>query len=214
MENYKDCCIVTCAFREPYLTHNIRQLKSIDSFMPGLEVLSWRDCLPYSEGVVKENVVARFQQSLYGFKPHAIYEAYKKGYKRVVWLDPSVLPTSSPAILFDTLETIPIIVRTGDHDITSMTSQRVLDWFGINPGLLKGTKHVGGTVYGFNFKYGKASSVFNKWSLAEVSGMFGDQDEFMAGHWADESCMALSMFSHNAPQYYPTGFTYLNQKEL
>lgn len=209
-----DKCIVSVAFRLPYLTHSKTQEECIRYANPEIDLLYFRNDLPTKNGIVTENIVETFQQSLYGFKPHAIQRAIDKGYKKIVWFDPSVLPTVSVNRLFDALDEHPMIVRTGDQQLRGMVNQKALDWFMVKDKELDSLKHVGGTIYAFNFNNFKAMEVFNLWKKAEVNGIFGTQDEFMAGHWADESCMALSMHVCGVRQYYEEKFLYLNQKEL
>lgn len=210
MEKYS--CIVTCAFREPYLLHNKNQRIEIDK--EKIDVISFIDELPYKEGVVKEDIVSRFQKSLYGFKPHAVQEAIDRGYKLVIWFDPSVLPTTSINDLFDELEQTDMLVVKGDRSLSYMSSDKAYEWFGLSKAETVNINHIGGTFYGFNFNNPKTVEVFNLWKRAEEEGIFGNQDEFMAGHWCDESCMALAMYKVGVEQKSSKTFKYLNQKEL
>jgi hypothetical protein len=105
---------VSVAFREPYLTHSKTQEEYIRQTSPEIDMLLFRDRLPYKGGVYEDNIVSRFQESLYGFKPHAIQQAIDLGYKKVIWLDPSVLPIVNMRVLVKSLEVNPIIIRTGE----------------------------------------------------------------------------------------------------
>lgn len=210
MENSK--CIVSCAFREPYITHSLNQVVALNP--SAIPMLYFRDELPYSEGIVKENVVSRFQQSLYGFKPHAIQKAIDAGYKLVIWFDPSVLPTCRIEELFNELKKTDMMVIKGDRSLSYMTNDKAYNWFGLSKGDTVNINHIGGTFYGFNFNNPKTVEVFNLWKEAEESGIFGNQDDFMAGHWCDESCMALAMFKVGVEQKSSRVLTYKNQKEL
>lgn len=207
-------CIVSVAFRQPYLQHSERQEQTIRDMNPFVAYYAYRDCLPMKDRIETKDIVTRFQESLYGFKPHAIQRMREKGFKKVIWFDPSVLPTSRVTVILDSLDKHPVIVRTGDAPIANMTNRKVLDWFGVVPEELRDVKHVGGTIYGFNFENPRAVEVFELWKKAEMEGMFGTQDEFMKGHWSDESCMALSLYKCNVNQVWAEGFNYLNQKEL
>ena len=207
MEN--SSCIVSVAFREPYLTHSKKQ----ESVINGVDYLVLRDELPTKDGVMKEDIVTHFQKSLYGFKPHAIQRAIDLGYKKIVWFDPSVLPVTDVKVLFNSLDTHPMIVVLGDAPVTRMANQKSKDWFGVKDEELDGVKHIGGTIYGFNFNNPKALETFNLWKRAEEEGIFGNQDEFMKGHWADEACMSLAMYKTGVEFYKEESFKYLNQKE-
>lgn len=201
--------IVTCAFREPYKMHHAKQREVVTA-----EYIAFIDELPYSEGVVTEKIVGRFQKSLYGFKPHAIQHAIDLGYKKVLWFDPSILPTTPVSVLFDSLDTHPMLIRSGDTLINKMVNDKAVDYFGFKREDLDNDLHIGGTIYGFNFNDPKTVEVFNLWKQAEVDGIFGTQDDHMNGHWADEACMVLAMKKVGVKQYCEEKFTYLNQKLL
>lgn len=195
--------IVTCAFRQPYLDHNTNQLNTIK----GVPILSFRDCLPYSEGIVRDNVKERFQKSMYGFKPHAIQQALGLGHRLIVWFDPSVFPLEPVENIFRQLEQTDMLIVPGRDHIRSMTSSKAFNHFGVMPDV----NHIGGTIYAFNFNYEKTINAFMYWKQAEMDGIFGTQEEFMKGHWADESCMALAMAKAGIEQQ-RLNFKYDNQK--
>jgi len=204
-------CVVSVAFRTKYVEHSLNQERWIKENHPDLHCIFFRDTLPHKGGIYKENIVDRFQESLYGFKPHAIEYAINEGYREIIWFDPSVLPIDSLDVIFDALKEHPVIVRTGDQKLKGMVNQRALNWFGVKN--IEDVNHVGGTIYAFNFNDAKAINIFYKWKEAEEAGMFGNQDDFMKGHWADEACMALSLHTYYHEQYFPA-FKYLNQKEF
>lgn len=195
--------IVSVAFREPYLTHNTKQIEVLGDY----PMLNFRDALPSKEGVIRKDVVSHFQKSLYGFKPHAIQMARDMGHKKIIWLDPSVLPVSDISVLFNNLD--DILVQTGKNNIRDMANDKAIKYFGRED--LEDVKHVGGTIYGFNFDNPKAVEVFDLWKQAEIDGIFGNQDDFMAGHWADEACLALAMHKVGVKQKF-TKFEFKNQK--
>lgn len=207
-------CIVSVAFRAMYVKHSKRQEEFIRHQNPSLDLIYFRDKLPMKSHIEENDVIGNFQKSLYGFKPHAIQRAIDAGYTKVVWLDPSVLPTCNMNLLIDSLDEHPLIVRTGEHPIAKMANKKALDWFGYSEEQLNGVKHIGGTVYAFNFNDKKVRAAFFLWKEAEEAGIFGDQDAFMKGHWADEACMTLAMYRMGIEQYFEKEFSYLNQKEL
>ena len=203
--------VVSCAFREPYLTHSFNQEKVLLK-SKGVNGAVCKEALPYKEGLVTENIIERFQKSLYGFKPHAIQTILDTGCKQIIWLDPSVLPTTDINLMFDELEKTDMLVQTGTDNINDMANDKSIKWFGLDRDNLKDVRHIGGTVYGFNFDNPKTLATFNLWKRAEEEGIFGNQDEFMAGHWADESCLALAMHVNGIEQKFSKTFKFRNQK--
>jgi len=205
-------CVVSVAFRNPYVLHMDKLLRCLNEDVANVDTIFFRDKLPMKGIVHEDNIVTHFQKSLYGFKPHAIQRAIDRGYKKVIWLDPSVLPTVSMQVLIDALDKHPMINVIGDAPITKMCNSKAKNWFEVNDAELEGVKHLGGTIYGFNFNNSQVRDTFNLWIEAEQAGMFGDQDEFMAGHWADEACMALAMYKNNIKPHAVELFTYYNMK--
>lgn len=108
------CCIVSVAFRERYVQHSYTQENEIMKDYPSVpNTLFFRDRLPAKDCVYDSDIVSHFQKSLYGFKPHAIQRAIDEGYKKIIWFDPSVLPTTSVQILFDALDEHPLMFGYG-----------------------------------------------------------------------------------------------------
>ena len=194
--------IVSCAFREPYVTHSNKQWEALRDY----NKIRFVNELPYSEGIVKTNIIERFQHSLYGFKPHAIQHALDLGEKLIIWFDPSVMPLEDVSTIYEQLKDNDMLIIKGDNNIKDMTSEKALTYFGSAD-----VNHIGGTIYAFNFNSPKTLEAFNYWKQAELDGVFGNQDEFMNGHWADESCMALSMANAGIEQK-QLKFKYRNQK--
>jgi len=155
-----NACVVSVAFREPYLSHSIRQEQTIRDATPFVSYFSYRDVLPMKDRLETKDIVTRFQESLYGFKPHAIQRMRDKGFTKVIWFDPSVLPTVPVTTILNALDHYPVLVRPGENEIVEMTNRKALNWFGVSTDELKGVKHVAGTVYAFNFSNPRAVEVF------------------------------------------------------
>lgn len=205
MGNSNRTCIVSVAFRSPYTEHSNKQWDALRDY----NKIRFVNELPYSEGIVKNNIVERFQKSLYGFKPHAIQHAIDMGYNKIIWFDPSVMPLEDVSTIYEQLEDSDMLIVPGKNHIKDMTNQKAFEYFGDRHNV----NHIGGTIYAFNFNSQKTIDCFNIWKQAENDGIFGNQAEFMAGHWADESCMALSMSCAGIEQK-RLNFKYANQKEL
>lgn len=210
-----ETCVVSVAFRQPYLMHSNRQEHFITVQEMNVDKMYFRDMLPAKGIVHTVDIVTEFQKSLYGFKPHAIQRAIDKGYKKVIWLDPSVLPITNLQVLIDALDKHPIIVRSGEEPLSNMCNQKAKNWFGVTDAYIKDEKTVAGTVYCFNFNNPKAIEVFNLWKKAEEEGIFQNQDAFMKGDcWADEAAFALCLYKIKCQRYWENDFKFLNQKEL
>jgi hypothetical protein len=183
----KDFVFVSVAFGEAYVAQQDRLKESILAIYPDANLLFWRDGLPEKS--------KPFLDSLYGFKVHAIQEAIDKGFKRVLWLDPAMILCRH-------------IDWVGDHMMVAVKdenrlSQYISDWY-LESNLLsrddvKKLHLVGGSLYYFDFNFTTAEYIFTRWKMDEKMGLFGSQTEEatgkLQGHRADESCMALSIYS-------------------
>lgn len=207
-------CIVSVAFRVRYVEHSKRQEGVLLNDEYPKDLLFFRDELPMKNIIYTDDIVGEFQKSLYGFKPHAIQLAIDKGYKKIVWFDPSVLPVSSVKILFDTLDEHPLIFGYNDGLLDKMANKKAKNYFGVTEEECSKLYSTGGTIYGFNFNHPDAVKVFEMWKKAEEDGIFGTQDDFMAGHWADEACISLAAYKCGVERHWIPEFEYLNQKSL
>lgn len=168
-----------------YLDQQDRLKASIKEIYPDAPLFFWRDDYPKNS--------KPFLESLYGFKVHAVQAAREAGHQRIVWFDTGM-------ILHQPLRHMQSIVAVKDDSaMTGVTSNNALSAFNIERESLKGKTLVGGSFYYFDFYYPICNDVFGLWMTCEVNGIFGSQDEEAAGqlqgHRADETCMALSLYS-------------------
>lgn len=185
-------CFVSVGFGEKYIQQQDRLKESILAIYPNANIMFWRDSLPNSSPT--------FAQSLYGFKPHAIEAARKKGFKKILWLDPAIILMKP----IDPILKYPIIAVKDDNKLFDLVSDKCLRAYGLNRTTMKYANWflVGGSLYRFDFNYPATENIFNCWFNAELQGLFGSQRESASeqinGHRNDESCMALALYMNNA----------------
>lgn len=185
MVNMRDVIFLSVAFGERYIEQQVRLDKSIRSIYP--DALHWRltNCYPHGSKTHEE--------SLYGFKVHAIKFGKGIGYRRVIWLDTACV-LQQPIDYWFTLNQ-PVLVARDENKLTHFVSDKALKHFGYDecPDHLH---LVGGSVYVWDFDHPTAERIFNTWATTEAKGLFGAANERLGGHRHDEALLALSMDAH------------------
>jgi hypothetical protein len=136
-------------------------------------------------------------QSLYGFKVHAVSEALKAGFQKIIWLDTACIVHGPLEYLFT--EDMPSVIAVKDDTLLIRTiSDKALKYYG-NPEIA-GRSLVGGSLYAFDFTKDKCLQIFDDWGNAEGDGIFGtakeQASEQINKHRNDESCMSMAMYDN------------------
>lgn len=187
----KEIAVCTVAFGDiRYLEQQVRLLDTIAQTNPDVHILYWTNKLPPGS--------QPHEQSLYGFKVHAIQAAKDLGYTRVIWLDPACIVKGDLSYYFS-VHYLPVMAVKDDNKLDDTISDKALIYYD-RPETI-GWHLVGGSLYVFNFNNPIAVDVFDHWKRAEEKGIFGSQKEAASEqinkHRYDESCMAVSMYLHN-----------------
>lgn len=186
MDNLVFCSV---AFGKEYVQQQARLRESIRFFYPNANLLFYTEELPPGS--------RPFLDSLYGFKPHLAQEARKRGYKRLMLLDPAMIMVAPLDGVYDRYS---VVAAKDTSVLWNVTSHRAADFFGTSRVEIrnKGWHLVGGSFYYLNLETASAVMVLDRWTEAERAGMFGSQQEAaseqLQGHRYDETIMALCMY--------------------
>ncbi len=195
----KDVVFVSCCFGNfLYFQQMDRLEKSIKRIYPKANIMLFRgtDKNTSTEGLPPG--ARSFMDSMYGFKPHAIAEAKKRGFKKVIWLDPAMLLVSK----IDRFFNHHMIAAIDESQLSNTISDKFLKYKGLTKEVVssRGWHLVGGSFYYFDFETQAANNIFNDWMESEKLGYFGSQyeaaSEQINSHRNDESCMAVAMYSN------------------
>lgn len=183
----KNFVFVSVAFGPAYVEQQKRLRESILAIYPDANLMFWTDELPPGSKSMEE--------SLYGFKVHAIDEARKK-YERVLWLDPAMILCDKVDVLFGH----SIVAVKDDNLLGNYISDKCCNEIGFPKTIVLAEKPnlVGGSLYYFDFRDMIALVIYSRWMIMEGRDLFGSQKEAASeqinSHRNDESCMALSMY--------------------
>lgn len=188
-------CICTIAFGDPrYKAEYDRLCASLAATNPDLPILSWIDSFPPGSPT--------FDQSMFGFKVHAVKEAVRRGYKKVIWLDPACVVKGDLSYYFSL--NIPLIAVKDDNALIKTIADKAMRYYG-NPDITD-WHLVGGSLYAFDFNNPDCQRIFDHWAKAEADGIFGTvrqaASEKINKHRNDESCMSVALYAHG---YEPVG---------
>lgn len=171
-----------------YLEQQERLRQSILSIYPDANLLFYTNSLP--EGA------RPFHISLYGLKVHAIEQARKNGFTKIIWLDPAMILADK----IDDLFKFRMVAIKDDNKLNGLISDKAREYFNIEKEEMveKDWRLVGGSMYYFDFDFELTQKIFKTWKQAELRGMFGSQyeasSELINGHRNDESCMAAAIY--------------------
>ena len=187
----KDFCFVNVSFREPYVSTQNRLRESILAIYPDATLFFWTDELPPNS--------KPFQESLYGFKVHAIEYARQQGFKKVIWIDTCCVLKNFIEPLFDAIEHYGVYAIKDDMcEVHRYCSNEIFEWFRVPADLFL----VGGSLYIFDFDIELSSLIFRHWKEMEQCGYFGTQEMITnekndgirrCGHRMDETCLSIAM---------------------
>ncbi len=190
----KSLAFCSVAFGEKYIEQQHRLKESILKIYPDAKLFFYQEELPQG--------ARTFSESLYGFKAHAIAEAWDYGFKDVIWMDTAMIllkPVNYPEEMFQKLGVLAV---TDTSTLSDVCSDACLTHFKTIRGDIKDQNLVGGSFYYFSFKYPIGREIFLKWLEAETAGVFGSQEEEsttgLQGHRHDETCMAMSLYKNGS----------------
>jgi hypothetical protein len=190
----RDVCFVSQAFGKSaqgddrYLEQQKRLKESILAIYPDANLLFFTNSLP--EGAKP------FHESLYGLKVHAIEQAWKNGFTKVIWFDPAMVLMDK----IDDLLKFRMVAIKDDNKLNGLISEKAREYFNIEKEEMveKDWRLVGGSMYYFDFGFELTQKIFQTWKKAELNGIFGSQweacTERINGHRNDESCAAASIY--------------------
>ena len=180
-----------------YLEQQERLHVSILNIYPDATIFSWTNEMPPG--------AKSFNDSMYGFKPHAILHAVKRGFKQVMFFDPAVILMDKIDYYQEIVKDYGVIAAQDDNLLTKFCMDRALDYAGFSRNDIEEQKFhlVGGSFYYFDFNLVLCNSIFTHWLTAERLGLFGSQREQASGkldhgHRNDEAMMALALYANGS----------------
>lgn len=190
-----DVAFVSVAFGDKrYIEQQARLKHSIQMIYPDAPMFFWTNEMPPGARSMDE--------SLYGFKPHAVYHAWKNRYDRVMFFDPAIILTKPIDFYQQQVREYGVCCARDDNKLSPFCGDRALDACGLTREDIKDWHLVGGSFYYFDFGLTLSKAIFLDWYDAEVYDLFGSQKEQasgqLQGHRNDEAMMAIALYTNGS----------------
>lgn len=157
------------------------------------DLLIWKDVLPPGSRPHLE--------SPYGFKVHAIKEAYEKGYTSILWLDSAAYAVKEDVSpIFEKIEKEGYYAMSHEDPLENWVGFNALRYSNLTPHDLLGLNLPSGSCYGFDLSNTDIKDLFSEFSKSESDGMF-KSEPISEGKWHrhDETLLALILKSYGYP---------------
>lgn len=186
-----DLCFVSVAFGDKrYIEQQARLKHSIQMIYPYAPLFFWTDEMPPGARSMGD--------SLYGFKPHAVNYAVSQGYKKVMFFDPAIILMKPIDFYQEKVKEYGVCCARDDNKLSHFFGDRALKHYGQSRDDIKDWHLVGGSFYYFDMDVPLSKKILDKWTIAEIMGLFGSQKEQaygkLQGHRNDEAIMAVLLY--------------------
>jgi hypothetical protein len=202
-----EIAVCSVAFGEKYVWRMGRLKESLQNTNPGVRFFEWKDRMP--------DGARPFNDSMYGFKPHAVQIARDSGYKKIAWIDSTMIVHDKLEYYNQFTKEYGILAVQDDNKLTGFCSNKALNYIGKDREYLKDKHLVGGSFFYFDFDNPLCVRIFNRWMEAERLGLFGsvaeEVSERLQGHRHDETMMSLFLYEAGSKPF--TGATRYNWAE-
>ena len=167
----KENCLVTLGIGLEY-AKGVDRMKKL-----GIELKISCDFFGYTE-YPKE--ILSHEQIPYGFKYFIIKQKLEEGYKRVIWLDSSVIFTDNLDWVWEHLELYDCMLIENCHDVGRFTSDKCLEYFKFHRKDAYKIKSLCGGLIGFS-KSKKSIELLNEMTRLALDG------QIFQGHFSNEN---------------------------
>lgn len=156
--------VVTDAVASGYMAGQLRMLQSLEKFHWEGGVLFYRNEYPPGSPT--------HAKQPYAFKLHALREAIRLGYERLLWLDSVAWFLHDPRPLLVHVETTGHLLLHGGDTAGQWCSDEVLQAEGLDREELLKVPLVGGSCYGLDLTRERTNAFWQQWNRWMDSGRF------------------------------------------
>ena len=180
-----------------YVRSAVRQKQKLDEVGYKDGYLTWLN--HYPPGCYPHDVIP------YHFKPMAFFDAYRQGYRNILWMDAPVYPARSLDPIFETIERDGYLIIRNGWSNGEWTADSALAPLKMSREHSFHEPHAMACVMGFDLSREDVMIVFNNWLQSALEAFPGpwindkgqaSSDSRVLGHRHDQS--AISAFAHQA----------------
>lgn len=100
----------------------------------------------------------------YSFKICMFKEALSYGYKKILWLDASIIPLQDLSSLFEIIEKEGYLIASDSNVFSNYINEKVLNYFNLTFDDSKNVEAIAAGIVGFDFTNKNAIEIFDAWS--------------------------------------------------
>lgn len=196
--SFSDWCVVNVAIGSWYVTGQCRMLSSLRAHGYKGEALLWKDSLPTD--------CPEHEITPYAFKVFAIQEAIDKGFKKIAWIDSSIVAVNSLSPIEKWLATEPVYMHSQPSTmIGNWASDASIQYLGLNREAALHIHSLDASILFFDFTKATAKLAFKRWQKAAIDGiafrgshrndeMQVSEDKRVYGHRHDQTVLSIILW--------------------
>lgn len=161
----KTACIISVGIGGHYGVGIDRLAKSINFVGWGGDTIFWKD---YPDGCP-----AHGGPHQYNFKVYAFDEAFRRGYKVVVWADASLFAVENPMPLFDYINEHGLYFFKSGYSLAETATDNLCNYSGVTREELVDVPEFATGLIGINIDNPFGKEFFENWKQYMIDGMFG-----------------------------------------
>lgn len=185
----RDICIISYASFNGWYPDGVRRLRS------RLQEVEFHGHYIYRIGGWPDIAGGSLQLAHvpYSFKICMFKEALSYGYKKILWLDTSIIPLQDLSSLFEIIEKKGYLIASDSYTFSSYINEKVLNYFNLSFDESKAIEAVAAGIVGFDFTNNHAKKIFDAWSTVAF-----ELDGFLSPR-CDQTGLALVLYQLNLP---------------
>ena len=186
-EDDRENCVITYASFNAHFPRGVKRLvdRLVNSDFKG-HILYWIGGWPNVEG--GSLVLAHVPEA---FKPSAFKNAQALGFKRVLWLDSSMVPVASVNTVFDMISQDGYFARGNTHDIGWYMNENTANSFGYTLSEVYNVPSCSAAIFGIDYTKPIGVKLIDEWYR-----MAHDKHAFFSAR-VDQNALTLTLYKNN-----------------
>lgn len=204
-------CIINCGINGWYKIGSERLEKSLSFNGYSGDAIYWRDELPPD--------CPPHDHNPYAFKIYAFREAFRRGYKIVMWLDCSMWAIQNPMPIFDIINEKGVFAFRSGYNCAETCTDNLLYYTGITRDEAEQIPETATGIVGLNIDNPDGKKVFEYWEGICDNGLFRNnrvhdlkdsQDERFRFGRQDQSGFSMALYKAGVSFLYEDYVAYYN----
>jgi len=138
----------------------------------------------------------------YQFKPFLFWQAYQQGYRKILWMDSTIVMLCDPEPIFEVMEKRGVVAfHNIGHPLVKWISDKAIETTGVD--MDEHPEQIMACVVGFDLNHEKGKEIFDKWFELSQDGVSfqnnpSSNPRFIA-HRHDQAVLSALLHIHKIP---------------